>query len=80
MQTVKLKKVMKENRIDRLIALMDYASALGIGSEFEKLTVVEMVSLQNQIEKIIQDAINVLDIAQIERLEQEDFDKRDIKA
>ena len=71
---------MKENRIDRLIALMDYASALGIGSEFEKLTVVEMVSLQNQIEKIIQDAINVLDIAQIERLEQEDFDKRDIEA
>ena len=70
---------MKENRIDRLIALMDYASALGIGSEFEKLTVVEMVSLQNQIEKIIQDAINVLDIAQIERFEQEDFDKRDIE-
>jgi len=71
---------MKENRIDRLIALMDYASALGIGSEFEKLTVIEMVSLQNQIEKIIQDAINVLDIAQIERFEQEDFDKRDIEA
>jgi hypothetical protein len=71
---------MKENRVDRLIALMDYASALSIGSEFEKLTVVEMVSLQNQIEKIIQDAINVLNIAQIERLEQEDFDKRDIEA
>jgi hypothetical protein len=71
---------MKENRIDRLIALMDYANALNVGSEFEKLTVVEMVSLQNQIEKIIQDAINVLDIAQIERLEQEDFDKRDIEA
>jgi hypothetical protein len=70
---------MKENRIDRLIALMDYASTLGIGSEFEKLTVIEMVSLQNQIEKIIQDAINVLDIAQIERFEQEDFDKRDIE-
>jgi hypothetical protein len=70
---------MKKNRIDRLIALMDYASTLGIGSEFEKLTVVEMVSLQNQIEKIIQDAINVLDIAQIERFEQEDFDKRDIE-
>jgi hypothetical protein len=70
---------MKKNRIDRLIALMDYASALGIGSEFEKLTVIEMVSLQNQIEKIIQDAINVLDIAQIERFEQEDFDKRDIE-
>jgi hypothetical protein len=71
---------MKKNRIDRLIALMDYASTLGIGSEFEKLTVVEMVSLQNQIEKIIQDAINILDIAQIERFEQEDFDKRDIEA
>ena len=71
---------MKENRIDRLIALMDYANALNVGSEFEKLTVVEMVSLQNQIEKIIQDAINVLDIAQIEILEQEDFDKRDIEA
>ena len=71
---------MKENRIDRLIALMDYANALNLGSEFEKLTVVEMVSLQNQIEKIIQDAINVSDIAQIERLEQEDFDKRDIEA
>jgi len=71
---------MKENRIDRLIALMDYANALNVGSEFEKLTVVEMVSLQNQIEKIIQDAINTLDIAQIERLEQEDFDKRDIEA
>jgi hypothetical protein len=71
---------MKENRIDRLIALMDYANALNVGSEFEKLTVVEMVSLQNQIEKIIQDAINALDIAQIERLEQEDFDKRDIEA
>ena len=71
---------MKENRIDRLIALMDYANALNVGSEFEKLTVVEMVSLQNQIEKIIQDAINVSDIAQIERLEQEDFDKRDIEA
>jgi hypothetical protein len=71
---------MKKNRIDRLIALMDYASTLGIGSEFEKLTVIEMVSLQNQIEKIIQDAINILDIAQIERFEQEDFDKRDIEA
>ena len=71
---------MKKNRIDRLIALMDYANALNVGSEFEKLTVVEMVSLQNQIEKIIQDAINVSDIAQIERLEQEDFDKRDIEA
>ena len=71
---------MKENRIDRLIALMDYANALNLGSEFEKLTVVEMVSLQNQIENIIQDAINVSDIAQIERLEQEDFDKRDIEA
>ena len=70
---------MKKNRIDRLIALMDYASTLGIGSEFEKLTVIEMVSLQNQIEKIIQDAINILDIAQIERFEQEDFDKRDIE-
>ena len=71
---------MKENRIDRLIALMDYANALNVGSEFEKLTVIEMVSLQNQIEKIIQDAINISDIAQIERLEQEDFDKRDIEA
>jgi hypothetical protein len=71
---------MKENRIDRLIALMDYANALNVGSEFEKLPVVEMVSLQNQIEKIIQDAINMSDIAQIERLEQEDFDKRDIEA
>ena len=71
---------MKENRIDRLIALMDYANALNVGSEFEKLTVIEMVSLQNQIEKIIQDAINMSDIAQIERLEQEDFDKRDIEA
>jgi hypothetical protein len=57
---------MKENRIDRLIALMDYANALNVGSEFEKLPVVEMVSLQNQIEKIIQDAINMSDIAQIE--------------
>jgi hypothetical protein len=71
---------MKENRIDRLIALMNYTNALNVGSEFEKLPVVEMVSLQNQIEKIIQDAINMSDIAQIERLEQEDFDKRDIKA
>jgi hypothetical protein len=72
---------MKENRIDRLIALMDYTSALGIGSEFEKLTVVEMVSLQNQIEKIIQgDIAAKLYITQIERLEQEDFDKRDIEA
>ena len=71
---------MKENRIDRLIALMDYANALNVGSEFEKLTVIEMVSLQNQIEKIIQDAINISDIAQIEMLEQEDFDKRDIEA
>jgi hypothetical protein len=72
---------MKENRIDRLIALMDYTSALGIGSEFEKLTVVEMVSLQNQIEKIIQGDIDAkLYITQIERLEQEDFDKRDIEA
>jgi hypothetical protein len=66
---------MKENRIDRLIALMNYTNALNVGSEFEKLPVVEMVSLQNQIEKIIQDAINMSDIAQIERLEQEDFDK-----
>ena len=71
---------MKENRIDRLIALMNYTNALNVGSEFEKLPVVEMVSLQNQIEKIIQDAINMSDIAQIERLEQEDFDKRDIDA
>jgi hypothetical protein len=71
---------MKENRIDRLIALMNYTNALNVGSEFEKLPVVEMVSLQNQIEKIIQDAINMSDIAQIERLEQEDFDKRDIEA
>jgi hypothetical protein len=71
---------MKENRIDRLIALMDYANALNLGSEFEKLTVVEMVSLQNQIEKIIQgDIAAKLYIRQIERLEQEDFDKRDIE-
>jgi hypothetical protein len=72
---------MKENRIDRLIALMDYANALNLGSEFEKLTVVEMVSLQNQIENIIQgDIAAKLYIRQIERLEQEDFDKRDIEA
>jgi len=71
---------MKENRIDRLIALMDYANALNLGSEFEKLTVVEMVSLQNQIENIIQgDIAAKLYIRQIERLEQEDFDKRDIE-
>ena len=71
---------MKENRIDRLIALMDYANALNVGSEFEKLTVVEMVSLQNQIENIIQgDIAAKLYIRQIERLEQEDFDKRDIE-
>ena len=71
---------MKKNRIDRLIALMDYANALNVGSEFEKLTVVEMVSLQNQIENIIQgDIAAKLYIRQIERLEQEDFDKRDIE-
>ena len=71
---------MKENRIDRLIALMDYTNALNLGSEFKKLTIVEMVSLQNQIEKIIQgDIAAKLYIRQIERLEQEDFDKRDIE-
>lgn len=65
---------MIESRIERLIALDDYATSLGLN--IGKLNIVDVVGIQNQIEKILQDAIADLNV--IERFEQDDFDKRDI--
>jgi hypothetical protein len=67
---------MKESKIERLIALDDYITALGIEEGIGKLNILDAIGMQRQIEKIIVDTLNGLDV--IEQFEQEDFDKKDI--
>jgi hypothetical protein len=67
---------MIESRIERLIALDDYVKALGLEDGVGKLSILDAVGMQRQIEKIITDTLNGLDA--IARFEQDDFDKRDI--
>jgi len=67
---------MKESKIERLIALDDYITALGIEDGIGKLNILDVVGMQRQIEKIILDTLNELNA--VEQFEQEDFDKRDI--
>ena len=67
---------MKESKIERLIALDDYITALGIEDGIGKLNILDAIGMQRQIEKIIIDTLNGLNT--IEQFEQEDFDKKDI--
>jgi hypothetical protein len=67
---------MKESKIERLIALDDYITALGIEDGIGKLNILDAVGMQRQIEQIILDTLNGLNA--VEQFEQEDFDKRDI--
>ena len=67
---------MKESKIERLIALDDYITALGIEDGIGKLNILDVVGMQRQIEKIILDTLNELNA--VEQFEQDDFDKRDI--
>jgi hypothetical protein len=67
---------MKESRIERLIALDDYVKAIGLENGVGKLNILDAITLQKQIEKLVTDALE--DLTVVERFEQEDFDKRDI--
>jgi len=67
---------MVESRIERLIALDDYVKAIGLENGVGKLNILDAITLQKQIEKLVTNALE--DLAVIEQFEQEDFDKRDI--
>jgi len=67
---------MIESRIERLIALDDYVKAIGFENGVGKLNILDAITLQKQIEKLVTDALE--DLAVVEQFEQEDFDKRDI--
>ena len=65
---------MKESKIERLIALDDYITALGIEDGIGKLNILDAVGMQRQIEKIILDTLNGSN-----SIEVEDFNSEDIK-
>ena len=65
---------MKESKIERLIALDDYITALGIEDGIGKLNILDAVGMQRQIEKIILDTLNGLNTVEVE-----DFNSEDIK-
>jgi hypothetical protein len=65
---------MKESKIERLIALDDYITALGIEEGIGKLNILDAVGMQRQIEKIILDTLNGLNTVEVE-----DFDSEDVK-
>jgi len=65
---------MKESKIERLIALDDYITALGIEDGIGKLNILDAVGMQRQIEKIILDTLNGSN-----SIEVEDFDSEDVK-
>ena len=67
---------MIESRIERLIALDDYVKAIGLENGVGKLNILDAITLQKQIEKLVTNALE--DLAVVEQFEQEDFDKRDI--
>jgi hypothetical protein len=67
---------MTESRIERLIALDDYVKAIGLENGVGKLNILDAITLQKQIEKLVTNALE--DLAVVEQFEQEDFDKRDI--
>ena len=67
---------MVESRIERLIALDDYVKAIGLENGVGKLNILDAITLQKQIEKLVTSALE--DLAVVEQFEQEDFDKRDI--
>ena len=67
---------MVESRIERLIALDDYVKAIGLENGVGKLNILDAITLQKQIEKLVTNALE--DLAVVEQFEQEDFDKRDI--
>ena len=67
---------MIESRIERLIALDDYVKAIGLENGVDKLNILDAITLQKQIEKLVTNALE--DLAVIEQFEHEDFDKRDI--
>jgi hypothetical protein len=67
---------MIESRIERLIALDDYVKAIGLENGVGKLNILDAITLQKQIEKLVTNALK--DLAVVEQFEQEDFDKRDI--
>ena len=65
---------MKESKIERLIALDDYITALGIEDGIGKLNILDAVGMQRQIEKIILDTLNGSNTVEVE-----DFDSEDVK-
>ena len=67
---------MVESRIERLIALDDYVKAIGLENGVGKLNILDAITLQKQIEKLVTNALEDLEV--VEQFEQEDFDKRDI--
>ena len=67
---------MIKSRIERLIALDDYVKAIGLENGVGKLNILDAITLQKQIEKLVTNALK--DLAVVEQFEQEDFDKRDI--
>ena len=67
---------MIESRIERLIALDDYVKAIGLENGVGKLNILDAITLQKQIEKLVTNALE--DLVVVEQFEQEDFDKRDI--
>ena len=67
---------MVESRIERLIALDDYVKAIGLENGVGKLNILDAITLQKQIEKLVTNALE--DLVVVEQFEQEDFDKRDI--
>ena len=67
---------MIESRIERLIALDDYVKAIGLENGVGKLNILDAITLQKQIEKLVTNALE--DLAVVEQFEQDDFDKRDI--
>jgi hypothetical protein len=65
---------MKESKIERLIALDDYITALGIEDGIGKLNILDAVGMQRQIEKIILDTLNGSNAVEVE-----DFNSEDVK-
>ena len=65
---------MKESKIERLIALDDYITALGIEDGIGKLNILDAVGMQRQIEKIILDTLNGSNAVKVE-----DFNSEDVK-
>ena len=58
---------MIESRIERLIALDDYVKAIGLENGVGKLNILDAITLQKQIEKLVTNALK--DLAVVEQFE-----------